>query len=83
MEKTKYFRIERMRLFFILMICLFVVSCGSENDNDVSTVKKNSNVPFDRTDVASIDGVVNAIYESITFSEEKVFYRNRRRMDVL
>ena len=71
MDKTKYSRIGKMRLFFILMICLFLVSCGPKNDNNVGTAKKNPNVTAIRAEVASIDGVVNAIYESISFGESE------------
>lgn len=78
MNKIKNLRIGKIQLFFILMACFFLITCGSEDNNVMSTTATNSaenhsiktkhNLSSDQVDVASIDGIIDAIYDSITFS---------------
>ncbi len=79
MNKIKNLRIGKIRFLFILVVCFFLITCGSEDNNVMRTTETNSvenysiksepNFPSDQADVSSIDGIIRAIYESITFSE--------------
>ena len=73
--------LKKFPLLLLLMFCLFLLNCGSKEDADLIKTKTNSaekhsgmSQPYssaDRVDAASIDGIVKAIYESITFSENE------------
>jgi hypothetical protein len=66
-------------IFSLLIVCILLFSCGWKTNNDQTTaqaksLKKDSNKgkyssAVDQTDVSSIDAIVKAIYESITFRE--------------
>jgi hypothetical protein len=65
-------------LFFVLIVCILLLTCGSKSNNDVSAASMNSSsgsnvgesrLSVSQADVSSIDAIVNAIYESITFRE--------------
>lgn len=78
MDKIKNLRIGKMQLLSILIACFFLFACGSKENNDLTTAQSNSsendsvisqsNTASDQADFTSIDGIVHAIYESITFS---------------
>jgi len=79
MNRIKKLGIGKMHILFILMACLFLLNCGSNNNSVMNTTNANSpetdsiksepNLSSDQADVSSIDGIINAIYDSITFSQ--------------
>ncbi len=68
-------------IFSILIVCALLFSCGAKANNDIRTVSINSSkiasnigessTAVDQADVSSIDAIVKALYESITFREGK------------
>ena len=63
-------------LFFVLIACILLFSCGSKSNNNMKAASMNSssgsNVGESRPsvsqdDVSSIDAIVNALYDAITF----------------
>ena len=68
-------------IFSFLIVCVLLFSCGAKANNDLMTVSINSSKiapnigesspAVDQADVSSIDAIVKALYESITFREGK------------
>jgi hypothetical protein len=68
-------------IFSFLIVCVLLFSCGAKANNDLTTVSINSSriasnigefsTAVDQADVSSIDAIVKALYESITFREGK------------
>ena len=68
-------------IFSFLIVCVLLFSFGAKANNDLTTVSINpskiasnigeSSPAVDQVDVSSIDAIVKALYESITFREGK------------
>ncbi len=80
MYNIKNLRIVKIQVPFIL-ICIFLFSCSSREDTDLSTPKTNTTErpsfpdarysSADQAYVSSIDGIVNSLYDSITFGKNE------------
>ncbi len=80
-QKKKLNSNWKKSIFSFLIVCVLLFSCGAKANNDMTTVSINSSriasnigessTAVDQADVSSIDAIVKALYESITFREEK------------
>jgi hypothetical protein len=78
-QKKKLSLNRKKSIFSFLIVCVILFSCGAKTNNDQTTIsiKSSRNAPIiresslsaDQADVSSINRIVKAIYESITFRE--------------
>lgn len=77
-QSIKKISIGKNTLFLVLTACVLLLTCGAKNNNDLEAASmessSGSNVGesrplVDQADVSSIDAIIKAIYESITFRE--------------
>lgn len=78
-QKKKVNSDWKKTIFSFLVVCVLLFSCGAKANIDLPTVSINSlksvskieesSPAVDQADVSSIDAIVKAIYESITFRE--------------
>lgn len=79
----------RKYVFFVLLVSLLLFSCGSKSDESVKasstdSSKSGSNIEesslsADQADVSSIDAIVNAIYDTVSFRDGEEPNWNRFR----
>ena len=79
MNRNKELGIGKMHILFILMACFFLLYCGSKHNSVTNTsnayspetdsIQSEFNLSSNQADFSSIDGIIDAIYDSITFSQ--------------
>jgi hypothetical protein len=76
-QKLKPILLKRYSIFFVLILCIILFSCGLQKDNpaDASSMNSSENTPHaekaqivaEQADVSSVDEIVGALYALISF----------------